>query len=78
MEGRDKMAIILCPSCGGTENYHEPHCQQERDRLRAVNAKLLEALEEIAENAEEAGLDDEELRGDIVKLARAAIKEARK
>jgi len=29
-----------CLSCGGPDNLHEPHCQQERDSLRAENARL--------------------------------------
>ena len=43
------MTIVRCPSCAGTENYHEPHCQQECDNLRAVNEELLKALGALAE-----------------------------
>ncbi|KKN02109.1 hypothetical protein LCGC14_1121120 [marine sediment metagenome] len=35
-----------CLSCGGPDNFHEPHCQQERDSLRAENARLQAALED--------------------------------
>lgn len=34
-----------CPSCAGPDDYHEPHCQQERDDLRNENARLQTALE---------------------------------
>ena len=29
-----------CLSCAGPDGFHEPHCQQERDSLRAENARL--------------------------------------
>ena len=67
--------IKLCPSCAGSENYHEPHCQQERDRLRAVNAQLLEALGFAVTHEEKYILDPEP---PWMALARAAIEEARK
>ena len=34
-----------CLSCGGPDNLHEPHCQQERDSLRVENTRLQERVE---------------------------------
>ena len=38
-----------CLSCAGPDGFHEPHCQQERDSLRAENARLQERVEEAEE-----------------------------
>ena len=37
-----------CLSCGGPDNFHEPHCQQERDTLRAENARLRDELRKVS------------------------------
>jgi len=81
------MTIVRCPSCAGSENYHEPHCQQERDDLRAVNAQLLSELAGLATDAE-TFLDVADDRSErmrfrenlmnAVRVARAVIEEARK
>ncbi len=78
MEGRNnekRMLPILC-MCG---DYHEPHCQLERDRLRAVNAMLLEALETLLMGYDSLG-EHEPVSNLIAgaRMAREAIKEARK
>ena len=75
------MAIVRCLSCAGTENYHEPHCQQERDRLRAVNAKLVAVLKDCAtalhgDRMHDGRFQDCERWG--CSAARAVIEEARK
>ena len=36
-----------CLSCAGPDGFHEPHCQQERDTLRAENARLQARVEEL-------------------------------
>jgi len=71
MEGRDNMSEI-----GQSRHYNDAevnHIIQERDRLRAVNAKLLEALEQFVAKWPAGRISDETLA-----LAREAVEEARK
>ena len=71
MEGRDNMSEQL-PASRHYNDVDVNHIIEERDRLRAVNAKLLEALEGIEEICDSAGLHG------VKHVAQDAIKEANK
>ncbi len=72
MEGRDNMEKCMICDLPAPDNddWHSHH--EELDRLRAVNAKLLEALENIEEICDSAGLHG------VKHVAQDAIKEANK
>lgn len=86
------MTTERCPSCGCINDFHEPHCQLERDRLRAVNAKLVSALEpfvallqvHVEETAYQGddtgvfGINEVTITVGNLRRAREAVEEARK